>query len=358
MKTWALYGATGYTGPLIAERAVERGLKPVLMGRSEEKLRALAKRLGLEHRAVGLDDAAALREAIRGHACVLHAAGPYLHTSAPMVQACLDEQVSYLDITGEPQVFKDIYARDEEAKAAGVALIPGVGFDVVPSSCLVAHVAAKVPNARTLEFALHAVGKPSAGTVKSAIPIFLGGGRVIRDGAEVPWALGRGSKRVRFSSREVWVAPAPVSDLDAAFHATGIPNITCYFAVPSRIAKLGNVAWPLGVLALPVLRLALGGGRLDGFIERKVKGGTPQSRAAGTSHLWARVEGDGGASAEAWLETPEGYELTGYSAVRAVERLLKTPVSGAVTPSQAFGADFVLEVPRCRRTDRLPFATD
>src|SRR5256885_777750 len=125
--TWALYGATGYTGPLIAERAVERGHKPLLMGRSEEKLKPLAQRLGLEHRAVSLDDARALREAIRGHAVVLHAAGPYIHTSAQMVQACLDERASYLDITGEPEVFKQIYARDAEARGAGVALIPGVG---------------------------------------------------------------------------------------------------------------------------------------------------------------------------------------------------------------------------------------
>src|SRR4051812_19358852 len=139
--SWALYGATGYTGPLITERAIERGHRPVLMGRSEEKLKALAARYGLEHRAVALDDEAKLREAIRGHDLVLHAAGPFIHTAAPMAQACLDEKVSYLDITGEPRVFKDLYARDAEAKQRGIVLMPGVGFDVIPSNCLVAHVA-------------------------------------------------------------------------------------------------------------------------------------------------------------------------------------------------------------------------
>ncbi len=353
MSTWVLYGATGYTGPLIAERAVERGHKPLLMGRSAEKLAALAERLGLEWRAVPLEDAVGLREAIRGRGAVLHAAGPFIRTSAPMVQACLDEQVHYLDITGEPEVFKAVYARHAEAGARGIVLMPGVGFDVIPSNCLVAHVASKVPNAHTLEFALAGLGQPSAGTVKSAVPIILGGGRVFRDGREVSTPLGKGARRVRFSGREAWVAPAPISDLDAAFHATQIPNVTSYYAVPSRFAKLGRIGWPLGVVTLPLVRLALGGGRLDRYIERKVPGGTAESRAAGHSHLWAKAQGPNGVVAEAWLDTPEGYEFTSHSAVRAVERVLEKKPAGALAPATVFGPDFVLELPGCSRRDSL-----
>lgn len=347
--SWVLYGATGYTGPLITERAVERGHKPVLMGRSAEKLQPLAERYGLQWRAVALDDGVALRAALRGHDAVLHAAGPFAETSAPMVQACLDERVSYLDITGEPEVFKAIYARDAEAKARGVVLMPGVGFDVIPSNCLVAHVAGRVPNAHTLEFAMAGLGRPSAGTVKSAVPILLGGGRVYRDGREVSWPLGRGTKRVRLSAREVWAAVAPISDLDAAFHATRIPNVTAYYAVPTKLARAGRLGWPLGAVVLPLARLALGGGKLDRYIERKVKGGTAESRASGHSHLWAKAVGPGDTSAEAWLDVPEGYEFTGHSAVRAIERVLETKPKGALAPASVFGADFVLELPGCTR---------
>jgi short subunit dehydrogenase-like uncharacterized protein len=326
------------------------------MGRSAGKLKALAERFGLEHRAVPLDDAQELRAAIRGCSLVVHAAGPFIHTSAPMVQACLDEQVSYLDITGEPEVFKAVYARHHEAKERGVALMPGVGFDVIPSNCLCAYVAAKVPAAHTLELAMAGVGRPSAGTIKSAVPILLGGGRVFRDGREVAWPIGRGTKRIRLSTREVWGAVAPISDLYAAQHATRIPNVTAYYAVPSRLAQAGRIGWPLGAAMLPLARVLLGGGRLDRTIEQRIKGGTAESRAQGHSHLWARAEGEG-ASAEAWLDVSEGYEFTSHATVLAVERTLARKPVGALAPAEAFGADFVLEVPGTRRLDRLPLST-
>ena len=57
---WMIYGATGYTGELAAREAVERGLRPVLAGRNADAVGALARQLGLEHRAFGLDDPTAL----------------------------------------------------------------------------------------------------------------------------------------------------------------------------------------------------------------------------------------------------------------------------------------------------------
>jgi short subunit dehydrogenase-like uncharacterized protein len=356
MTTWALYGATGYTGPLIAERAVERGHKPLLMGRSADKLAPLAKRLGLDHRAVSLDDPKALREALRGRTAVIHAAGPFTATSEPMVQACLDERVSYLDITGEPSVFKDIYARDAEAKARGIALVPGIGFDVVPSNCLAAHVVERAPHATHLEIVISGLARPSAGSVKSAVPVVLEGGRIIRDGHELSWPLGRGTRRFKLSSREVLATPAPIADLDGAFRATGLPNVTLYYAIPSRLATLASIGWPAFQLALPVLRLALGGGRLDRYIERKVPGGTAESRAAGHSLLYGRAYGPD-VTAEAWLETPEGYEFTAHAAVRCIERLFARKPSGALAPATAFGKDLITDVPGCLLGDTLPLGT-
>src|SRR5712691_5153761 len=125
---WIIYGANGYTGALVAEAARARGLAPVLAGRSADKVRALAEKLGLEWRAFDLE-----RADIAGASLVLHCAGPFSQTSRPMVDACLAASAHYLDVTGEIDVFEAVFARDAEAKARGVVLLPGVGCDVVPS---------------------------------------------------------------------------------------------------------------------------------------------------------------------------------------------------------------------------------
>ena len=151
-----IYGASGYTGLLLAERAAEQGQKPVLAGRDALKLRPIAGRLGLPFRAFPLDDAHAVREGVAGMGLVLHCAGPFSATSRPMLDACLAERAHYLDITGEIDVFEACYARDDEAKARGVVVMPGVGFDVVPTDCLAALLAARLPGATRLELGIAA----------------------------------------------------------------------------------------------------------------------------------------------------------------------------------------------------------
>ncbi|MCB9454253.1 MAG: saccharopine dehydrogenase NADP-binding domain-containing protein, partial [Anaerolineaceae bacterium] len=153
MTQWMLYGATGYSGRLLAEEAIRRGHQPLLAGRSEEKLQPLAESLGLEYRAVPLDDAEALTRAVSRVALVLHAAGPFMQTSPPMLAACLSAGTHYLDITGEIPVLRNIFTFDEAARERGIALISGVGFDVIPTDCLSRYVADQVSGATTLELA-------------------------------------------------------------------------------------------------------------------------------------------------------------------------------------------------------------
>ena len=115
---YLIYGATGYTGALTARLAALRGDKPILAGRSEGPVRALAESLGLAHRTFGLDDPRALDRGLEGVEVVLHCAGPFSRTSRPMVDACLRTGTHYLDITGEALVFESLHARDAEARAA------------------------------------------------------------------------------------------------------------------------------------------------------------------------------------------------------------------------------------------------
>ena len=122
--TILIYGATGYTGRLIAKAASERGARPILAGRNLDKVKMVAQPLGLSARAFDLGDPARIDAAIKDVSVVLCAAGPFSATSRPVADACLRNRVHYLDITGEIDVFEALAARDAEAKARGVMRYP------------------------------------------------------------------------------------------------------------------------------------------------------------------------------------------------------------------------------------------
>jgi len=339
--TFLIYGANGYTGELIAREAVHRGLRPILSGRSEEKIAALAKELGLEARAFPLN-----QPKLAGVDAVLHCAGPFVHTSAPMVSACLDAGIHYLDITGELDVFEAIMARNDEAIRRGVTLLPGVGFDVVPTDCLAAMLAARLPGATELDLAFYSPGAElSRGTLKTMIENIDEGGAIRRDGKIVRVPAAYHAREIPFSSGLRMAMTIPWGDVSTAFHSTGIPNIRVYTAAsPKSIARMRRIRFLLPLLGItPVKRL------LQAFANRR--SGPGQERLArGKSYLWGRVAN---ASNEVTMTmtTPEGYAFTVLSALAAVDRLLTSPKRpGSFTPSKFFGPEFVTTIAGVQRT--------
>lgn len=354
---WMIYGAYGYTGELIVQEAVRRGHRPLLAGRSRAKLEALAKRFALPWAALDLSEPEALTRALEGVELVFHAAGPFVDTSQAMIRACLAARTHYVDITGEVSVFRNTLGQDEEAKARGVALISGVGFDVVPTDCLARHVAERVADATELELAIAPPSNPSPGTVKSMFDGLLIGGLARRNGSLVPHALGKDTKRVRFADRARSVIAIPWGDLETAYRTTGIPNITTYMALPSAMVAAASFTWPLIATSTPLLRNLLGQPavreKISSGITRMVKGPDEKTRDRERAFIWARATNSSGQFAEAWLETPDSYAFTALAGVRAVERILAEQPVGALTPALAFGSDFVLEVEGTRRRDAL-----
>lgn len=353
MPTWMLYGATGYTGVLLAEEAIRRGHRPLLAGRSADKLRPLAERLGLDYLAVGLDEADVLARAVSGVDLVLHAAGPFSQTSAPMIRACLAAGRHYLDLTGEIPVFENTFSYHDAALAKNVALISGVGFDVIPTDCLAKYVADKVPDADTLDIAFDAITRASSGTTRTQLEIIARGGLVRRDGNLVSAPLGSGTRQIRFSHGEKSALPAPLADLATVYRATGIPNITAYIALPHSLVWLASLAAPLFPAAQRLFASAPIRRGLGWLIERVVKGPDADFRHNARSYIWARAANARGEDAQAWLETLEAYQYTALAAVRCVERVLGGSFRGALTPAQAFGADFVLEIEGSQRFDNI-----
>jgi short subunit dehydrogenase-like uncharacterized protein len=166
---WMIYGANGYTGHLIAVEAKRRGLKPVLAGRSADPIQTLAAELGLRVKIFDLNDVAALSAALSDIAIVANCAGPFTATSGPMIDACLKSRIHYLDITGEIEVFLAAQRRDADAKSAGVVVCPGVGFDVIPTDCIVAVLKEALPDATHLTLAFDAGGSVSPGTARTMV---------------------------------------------------------------------------------------------------------------------------------------------------------------------------------------------
>jgi short subunit dehydrogenase-like uncharacterized protein len=266
-----------------------------------------------------------------------------------MVEACLREGVHYLDITGEIAVFEAIARRGREARERSVALLPGVGFDVVPSDCLAAHVAAKVPGATHLTIAIRAAGGVSRGTALTAVENAGGGGAVRRDGRIVPVPPAWRTRRFGFGDDvEGSATTIPWGDVATAWHSTGIPNIDVYMTMPRAARRALQISGSLGWL----LRRRAVRAALRAAVRTRGDGPDAEARARGESRFRVEVRDDRGASAAAVLVAPEGYTLTARSAVEAARLVLAGEVEpGFHTPSRAFGKDFVLQLEGVRRMD-------
>jgi short subunit dehydrogenase-like uncharacterized protein len=350
---WLIYGATGFTGHLVVDEALRRGHRPILAGRSPDKLAALAGPRGLEARSAGV---AGLDGILDGIDLVLNLAGPFSRTAAPAIAACLARGVSYADISGEGATFEAAFARDREAVERGVALVPGVGFDVVASDCLARHVAERVPGAVRLEVAVAGEGRPSAGTLLTVLEGLPAGTRVRRGDAIRRRPLGRGLARIRFADRARLALPAPLADLWSAARTTRIPDITAYVGLSSLAALAVWSSWPVSSVTVPAVGRLLALPPIRGPLSRRLArmpGPELAARLTARAHVWARATDGSGRDAQAWLETTDAYGFTARSAVLAVERLLADRPRGASTPALAFGADFVLGVEGTRRLDRL-----
>jgi short subunit dehydrogenase-like uncharacterized protein len=348
---WMIYGANGFTGRLIVEEAVRRGHKPILAGRSETKLRPLAEKWGLELRSFTLDEPRPLTEAIQDVELVFHAAGPFQFTSKPVIQACLNTKTNYIDITGELPVFQHTFSKHGEAQRAGIALISGAGLDVIPTDCMAKYISEKLPQAVQLELALASLTKPSSGTAKSSLEMMPRGGMRRQAGKLIPYPLGSNIKKVCFPHREMTVLSISWGDLETAFRSTGIENITTYMAYPSRLV---NIVRRFGPQAQKLARIKLVREVAHRFIGLFFKGPDEELRRGGRSYIWACARDEQGRQVEAWLETLEAYQFTAVAGVRCVEKLLEKRPAGALTPVQAFGADFILEIEGTKRYDQLP----
>ncbi len=344
-----VYGANGYTGELIARFAREQGVSIVVAGRSSAPVRAVAERYGFEARVFTLDAIPSVVSELEGIKAVLHCAGPFSRTAAPMVAACLRSKAHYLDITGEIAVFEEVATHDTEARRAGVMLMPGVGFDVVPSDCLAAHLKSRLPDATHLTLAIRALSKVSHGTATTVVENLSNGALVREHGELVTIPTGSRTRNIDFGTggRKLCMA-VPWGDVSTAFHSTGIPNIEVYMPAPAPAVA--------GAKLLGRFPGLVGSAMVQDFLKRRVDarpaGPNDAERERGRSLVFGEVKNARGDVARAYLKTPEGYTLTALTGLAIAQRVRDGDARpGFQTPSRVFGADFILEFSGVERRD-------
>jgi short subunit dehydrogenase-like uncharacterized protein len=335
-----VYGAAGYIGELTVRAALDRGLRPVLAGRDPVRLASMAAALGLDYVAADLTDTASLDRSLTGVSTLLNAAGPFSRTWQPLVDACLRHRVHYLDLTGEVGVFEAIRARGGEARRLGIVLLPGVGFDVVPSDCLAAHVAAQLPGAETLRIAVSGLELVSRGSARTLAEL-AGRPTFVRRGGRLT-TVPAGSLERKF---DYGSGPSPSvavnwGDLATAFDTTGIANIETYFEATPLVRGIVGAERVLGPLlsAPPVQSL------METFASSLPPGPDVAARAARSAVIVAEADHPSGRTVRSRLRTPEAYTLSARTAAAvAAEVLAGNCVPGFQTPARLYGADYILE---------------
>jgi short subunit dehydrogenase-like uncharacterized protein len=341
-----IYGANGYTGELITRYAVERGLKPILAGRNAIAIEALAKKHHLEYRVFSLDETDRIDAALREVTMVLHCAGPFSLTSHPMVEACLRNKKHYTDITGEITVFEATAALDSKAREAGIMLMPGVGFDVVPSDCLARHLKDRLPSATHLSLAFYGMGRLSHGTQATMTMNIGRGGAIRKDGKITKVPAAWKTREIDFSEVTRTGVTIPWGDVATAYYSTGIPNIEVFTIVPPSNLKMLKLSRYIGWL--------LATKPAQDYLQKQIPAGGPndEERAKGKTLLWGEAIDLNGNRVESRMQGPEGYTITALASLDIARKILEGNfTTGFQTPAKAYGAGLILEIEGVRRED-------
>jgi short subunit dehydrogenase-like uncharacterized protein len=352
MSNFLIYGSYGYTGQLIVDQAIKNGLHPILAGRDEKKLRAQAAQArihNLEYRTFSLHETAKLDSTLREVNAVLHCAGPFVHTFRQMAEACLRTKRHYVDISGEILGFEALAAMDSQAKEAGIMLLPGSGFDVVPSDCLAAHLKQRLPNATHFRLFVRGVGAGiSRGTAKSAIENMHRQGTIRRDGRLVQVPPAWNVREQDFGRGYTKVVSIGWGDVSTAYYSTGIPNIETYFAFPDIAISSMRALRLIG----PLMYNRLAKSILKSLIYLYPLGPQEERRKSGRAIFIGEVTSQNGGRAVSKLITPEAYNCTALTTVEIMKRILHGEAKhGFQTPSLVYGADFIRQFKGVERTD-------
>ncbi len=342
-KKILLYGANGYTGKLIAKHAKSYSLEPTLAGRNLKSIKELAESLQLPYEIVELEDEKKLDKIVSEHEVVIHAAGPFSRTARAMIESCIKNNVHYTDINGDISCFELAKKYDEKAKEQNCMIMPGVGFDVVPTDCIAKLLYEQLPDASDLKIAFATIGSSiSHGTATTMAEKIGEMGARRENGKIVRVPLGKNSMWVNFGNKKLFCMSIPWGDISTAFHTTGIKNIETFTAVKPALHN----QLKLQVLFNWILRTKWVKQIIMNRIDKRPAGPNDQMLENGKCLVWGQVTNNFGEIKEARLRGPEGYLFTAHSSLIIAKKITEGIwEKGYQTPAGMYGHELAREIP-------------
>ncbi len=253
-----IYGATGFTGGLIARELRGRGADFSIAGRDRGKLETLSEELGgVPVRAVAATDAAGLGEMLEECSVVVACAGPFTLHGEALVAAAAETGTHYLDTTGEQPFMRMVFDRyGERAAETGAVLVSGMGFDYLPGDMLAALTAEGMGPLEeiVLAYCVHGFA-PTRGTALSGLEIMRGG--------DVVWADRDWRPAPRSADGGRWRFPEPIGEQRMLRYPAGEQITVPRHVETAKVRTLLNgmvvppKLMPLAVGASPLLGMAM-----------------------------------------------------------------------------------------------------
>lgn len=316
-----IYGATGYTGKIIAARAKELNLDFEIAAREEDKASILAKELNVPFHVFNVEDDEAWQKALDNKNVLINAAGPFQFTAKEAMNACLRAGVHYLDISAELETYQLAESLDNEAKAAGIQLISGAGL-FVSYDALAVHLSKLVEEPQQLKVGFRHYGGFSKGSILSSKNI-ADLGILVRKNGEITKNPNPQSKVFSFGSEAVECIPTPLGGILLSYKSTGIPNIEEFFSLKLPAADMPDLK-----------------------VENLPDGPSEEERASGRNGLSAEMTGKDGKVVKAYIDAPSGYALTPLSVVAVANRILDNDFKiGYQSPGSAYGEGIIKDIP-------------
>ncbi len=340
-----LYGANGYTAQLILDYLPEYNLPILLSGRNEANIKTLSEKYKLDYKIIDLNNARELEEGLNDIQLVIHCAGPFIYTAKQMVEACIKTHTHYIDINGDISVFELVKTYHQQALDAKIMLLPGAGFDVIPTDCLAALLKEKLPGATHLKLAFaNFGGSVSHGTAMTMIDKLGNGGAIRKDGHIISKPLGHDTQKINFNGKELFFMSIPWGDVSTAQYSTHVPNITTYTMVKPKVATIMKFQ----VLFNWLLRMQWVKNIIRNKIKAKAAGPSAKQRQKAFSFVWGEAT-DGSTTIDASLTCLDGYTLTAHGCLYIASKIMSNHFKvGYQTPSTAYGNTIITELPHTK----------